>query len=71
MGSEMKETRRKLAELQERALLEAIRDGSPLPQAYLYVPEQRGRERPHAYTSNKPQNFPYCNEPYEVVYWVS
>ena len=46
MGSEMKETRRKLAELQERALLEAIRHGGPLPQAYLTISDVMDERRP-------------------------
>lgn len=71
MGSELKETRRMLAELQDHALLEAIRPGSPQRQASHYEPGQRGQERLHAYTENKPRHFPYCNAPGDVVYCVS
>ena len=71
MGSELKETRRTLVELQECALVEAIRHGSPPLQVDGYAPDQRGQEGLYAYADNKPRHSPYYNVPDDVVYFVS
>ena len=71
MGNELKQTRRLLTDLQERALIEARRHENPRPQVVGYAPDQRIREQLHAYAVNKPEHSPYGNESGDVVYRVS
>ena len=71
MGAQLRETRRRLVELQEHALVEAIRHGSPQLPVDDYAPgQQRGQEWPYAYADNKPRHSSYCNLPDDVVYLV-
>lgn len=69
MGSELKDTRRRLAELQERALVEAIQHVSPQKISGC-APDQRSQERFNAYTDNNPRHSSYYNVPGDVVYCV-
>ena len=71
MGRALKETRRMLAELQERALVEVSTQGNPWLQVDRCAPDQRGLERLHVNADNQPQHSPYHNVPGDVVYCVS
>ena len=71
IGNELKQTRRLLTDLQERALFEAYRHGNPRFQVDGYAPEQRGLDQLHAYADNQPEHSPYGDVPGEVVYCVS
>lgn len=70
MGSELKQTRRLLTDLQERALFEAHRHGNSRLKVDSYAPEQGGRERLHAYANNQVEHLRYDCVPGDVVYRV-
>ena len=71
MGNELKQTRRLLTDLQERALFEVHRNGSPRLQVDGYASEQGGREQLHAYAGNQTEHSRYGCVPGDVVYRVS
>lgn len=71
MGNELKQTWRLLTDMQERALFEAHRNGSPRLQVDGYASEQGGREQLHAYAGNQVEHSRYDCVSSDVVYRVS